>query len=96
MNCIRYDGLPDAVCPITLVPLNRLERPVAFRKYTRQPYECESLVRWLRVRRTNPLTRERINWVLTPLEAIAPIEEGVEEDWKSTMEFIESQLGFKI
>ena len=91
MNPIQYDGPPDAVCPITLIQLSNLERPVTFRAYTQQPYECESLVRWLSVRKTNPLTRERVEWDQTPLEAIAPIDQH--SCYKSTMEYIELKLG---
>ena len=54
-------------CPISLIPLDELEHPVVFRNQKALVvYEAEHLLRWLRIKRRNPVTNER----LSPLAAL--------------------------
>jgi len=91
---VIYQGTSDAVCPITLEELDALISPVAFVSLPQQPYECEPLVAWLAVHRSNPLTRQRIKWARSPLEAVAPLEGFLcSERQRAVAQFIEETLG---
>jgi hypothetical protein len=70
---MHYTGAPDAVCPITLVPLSELNCPVAFSFATHQPYECSALIEWLQESMTNPMTNLQVGWRRSPLEVIGPL-----------------------
>ncbi len=72
---VRYIGAVDAVCPITLIPLNELELAVTFRQNPIHPYECRALVYWLNVLRRDPMTNLRVHWPYSGLEIIGPIDD---------------------
>jgi len=74
MWTVSYTGDTDQTCPITLAPLSELCHPVAFRRDPRVPFECEALILWLKLRKVNPLTNERVKWFWTPLEAFGPLD----------------------
>ena len=68
-------GLTDVVCPITYIPLEDLDLPVAFRCNPSQPYECEAIITWLKIRKTNPMTNLYVSWPFWagPTHIIAPL-----------------------
>ena len=49
-------------CPITLTDMHSLDFPVRIKKSTDAVYELHALSRWLKVSKTDPLTRKRISW----------------------------------
>lgn len=61
-------------CPITLA--DNIKFPVAFHHARHQPYECEALVSWLRLRRTDPMTNLPVDWNESPLEIMGPVRES--------------------
>lgn len=70
---MKFGGLDDAICPITLNSFRDIELPVAFLTAPHQPYECEELVRWLMERRVNPMTNLPVHWNHSLLEIIGPL-----------------------
>jgi hypothetical protein len=66
---MHYTGPQDAVCPITLTPVDELRWPVALNGNTERPYECEALVEWVMRRPRDPMT----NLLMTRI-AIGPLE----------------------
>ena len=53
-----FTGDTDDRCAITFAPVSELEHPVGFE--STHAYECDSLIEWLRVRPTNPITAQEI------------------------------------
>ena len=92
MSVVTYQGTADAVCPITLEPLDSLTHPVAFVCTPQQPFECQPLIDWLIVHRTNPVTRQKIVWNRSPLEAVAPLAD-ICPDSDLVCSYIERTLG---
>jgi hypothetical protein len=55
---IKYTGAPDAVCPITLSPIHDLIHPAIIISTPTQPYELESLWKWILLSKRHPLSGE--------------------------------------
>ena len=71
---VPFLGALDATCPITLIPLDELELAVAFRSNPIHPYECRTLVKWLNMRRRDPMTNFYVRWPYSGLEIVGPID----------------------
>ena len=70
---ISYLGPSDAICPITLIPVDELQWPVALNNNASQPYECKALVKWILRAARDPLTNlpladHRLSELVTPLD----------------------------
>ena len=72
--------MSEDACPITLVPTDELEIPVAFKHCPLRLYECAALVRWLKISKTDPMTNLTVSWLhhateilISPCAAAVPI-----------------------
>ena len=91
-----YTGPHDAVCPITLTPVDELRWPVALNGNTAQPYECEALVEWILRRPRDPMTNLRMTRIaIGPLEGLVPAAESTAAAVYLKKKFMRPRVGWK-
>jgi hypothetical protein len=93
---MHYTGPQDAVCPITLTPVDELRWPVALNGNTARPYECEALVDWVLHRPRDPMTNLRMTRIaIRPLEGLVSASESMAAAAYLKRKFMRPCVGWK-
>ena len=92
-RCVTFTGGADAVCPISWLPLSKMQAPVAFRSTPQHAYECSAIVEWLQYRPVNPMTNTEVHWRYSALEILGPLGYGLCLDPTSAAAHIHITLG---
>ena len=88
---VVYAGRRDELCPITLNPFTELNHPAVILPDQSHPFELNELIRWLKIRKTNPRTNERLRWQHSAAEVVGIIESIGNSD--CLFDHLDSELG---
>ena len=88
---VVYTGYQDELCPITLNPFTELNHPAVILPDYGHPFELNELIRWLKMRKTNPRTNARLKWRHSAAEVVGIIKSSRNSD--CLFDHLELQLG---
>ena len=88
---IEYTGRQDELCPITLIPFTELKHPAVILPDYSHPFELDELIHWLKIRKANPRTNEKLRWRHSAADVVGIVKSARNSD--CIFDHLESNLG---